>query len=292
MKPLHISLLVIGAALAGGLAVRMTQPPAMPVSPAAPAPPAALTSPPPPLQAPEAIAATPSKPSPIPKPASPAARQTITEAPAPVYAEPPKAAPRPAKPLLIAKASPSRTQPTQWTPAPYEPPSAPAPSKPEAPATVPTPALVPEPHVAASPASRQVVLRTGMTVVVRLDESLSSDRATPGDNFQASLAEPLVVDDLVIAERGARATGRIVDSQKGARLGSPSTLELALTSVTTSDGQRVALPSDPWTRQADRSDDPIGAIFSRPKPATVPTATIIRFRLSSKVTVTEQIAAR
>ena len=30
MKPLHIGLLVVGAALAGGLAVKMTQPPPIP----------------------------------------------------------------------------------------------------------------------------------------------------------------------------------------------------------------------------------------------------------------------
>jgi hypothetical protein len=131
-----------------------------------------------------------------------------------------------------------------------------------------------------------------MTVVVRLQESLSSDRANPGDMFEATLAEPLVVDDLVIAERGARATGRVVDAQRGARLWSPSALELALISVFTSDGQRVGLPTDPWVKQADRADDPLGAIFLRPKAARVLLAAIIRFRLSSRVTVTEQIAAR
>jgi hypothetical protein len=131
-----------------------------------------------------------------------------------------------------------------------------------------------------------------MTVVVRLQEALSSDRANPGDMFEATLAEPLVVDDLVIAERGAHASGRVVDAQRGARLWYPSTLELALTSVFTSDGQRVGLPTDPWVKQADRVDDPIDAIFLRPKAARVPLAAIIRFRLSSRVTVTEQIAAR
>jgi hypothetical protein len=131
-----------------------------------------------------------------------------------------------------------------------------------------------------------------MTVAVRLEESLSTDRATAGDTFQAVLAEPLVVDNLVIAERGARATGSIIESQKGARLGNTSFLELALTSILTSDGQRVSLATDPWVKQTERADDPIGAIFSRPKPANVPAASVIPFRLSSRVTVTEQVASR
>jgi hypothetical protein len=313
MKPLHITLLAVGATLAGGLAFEMTQAPVIPI-PAAPfsiaqnpiMPPSKV---PPPLhnaqslQAPAAIAVKAEKPSPIPKLAPP-----VAEAPAPVYIE--KAKAEKARPLVIpastkapsvlAKASPAKTPPTQWTPTPYE---APAPSasteqKLEVPAASASPAEtpLPEPHPAPASAAiaqpRHVTLRTGMTVAVRLDESLSSERALPGDIFQASLTEPLVVDNLVIAERGARATGRIVEAARGSRIGAPALLELALTSVMTSDGQRVALSTDPWAREGYRADDPIGAIFSRPKPATAPTFTVIRFRLASRVTVTEQLASR
>ncbi len=286
MRPLHIGLLVVGAGLAGGLAVRMTQPPTIPLAavtaPAVPpvAPPVSAAAPNVPLQAPAAIAAKPVKPSPIPKPALP----VVADAPAPVYAEAPKPPTRPAKPVLMAKTSAQKAAPTQWSPTPYQTPD-------HSPQAQPSPEAAPV-ISAQSPAPRHVTLQTGMTVVVRLQESLSSDRANPGDTFEATLAEPLVVDDLVIAERGARATGRVVDAQRGARLWSPSALELALISVFTSDGQRVGLPTDPWVKQADRADDPLGAIFLRPKAARVLLAAIIRFRLSSRVTVTEQIAAR
>jgi len=131
-----------------------------------------------------------------------------------------------------------------------------------------------------------------MTLAVRLAESLSADRSASGDTFEAVLAEPLVVDSLVIAERGARATGNIVEAERGSRLGNPSVLELELTSVNTSDGQRVALATDPWVKQAERADDPISAILSRPRTVNIPTASVIRFRLSSRVTVTEQQASR
>jgi hypothetical protein len=322
MKPLHITFLAAGAILAGGLAFEMTQAPAIPGSPApasivqnpARSAQTAVTMPPPrvppPLQAaksleaPAATAAKAVKPSPIPKPAP----LPVTDAPAPIYAEKAKPAVIPVvthvvtpvvriKPVAVAaKASPAKTPPIQWTPTPYEAPQASAASaqavqKADTPVASPSPEPAPVAAVPL-PAPRHVTLRTGMTVAIRLDESLSSERAASGDTFQASLAEPLVVDNLVIAERGARATGRIVESQRGTRLGSPALLELALTSVTTSDGQRVVLSTDPWAREAERADDPIGAIFSRPKPATAPTSTVIRFRLASRVTVTEQLASR
>ncbi|MDP9053078.1 MAG: hypothetical protein M3N93_02055, partial [Acidobacteriota bacterium] len=227
------------------------------------------------------------------------------DAPAPIYAQPPTKKSRqltlaPQGPVLRARVSPpspkpkvpQKGAPIQWVPLPYQTP------RPVAPTLVPTvvPGEVPAEQASTtsppSPEPRHVTLPTGMTVAIRLDQAISSDRATPGDIFQASLAEPLVVDHLVIAERGAPVTGRILDAQRGARIGNPSLVELALTSVFTSDGQRVTLSTDPWVKQADRPDDAIGIIFSRPKPVNVAAAAVIRFRLSSRVTVTEQIAAR
>lgn len=181
--------------------------------------------------------------------------------------------------------------------------------------------MQPEPKI--SP--RQVTLPAGMTVQVRLNESLSSDRGVPGDTFDASLAEPLIADGLVIAERGARAGGRIVDAQKAGRVGGTSLVELELTNVVTADGQKIAISTDPWTKRGDtsRGEDAakigggaalgaiIGAIAgggtgaaigagvgtaagvgtvaaTRGKPVNVPSETVIRFRLATRVTIKER----
>jgi hypothetical protein len=119
-----------------------------------------------------------------------------------------------------------------------------------------------------------------MTVAVRLNESLSSERGIAGDTFNASLAEPLVVDGLVIAERGARAHGRILGTQRAGRVNGTSSLDLELTMVETSDGQKIEISTAPWTKRGDTS---YGA-----KPVNVPAETVIRFRLASRVTVTER----
>jgi hypothetical protein len=244
MKPLHIGWLLAGVALAGGLAVKMSQPLPIPV-------PVAEIQPP---SVPAVVSAPAPKPSPI--PVTP--RIARAAAPEPVYNEPPpKIAIRKIKPILPAPVLLAKVKPTQWSPARYEAPAAP-----------PTP-VAPEPAVVKDkpPAPRQVTLETGMTVPVRLDESVS--RTSAGDSFQASLVEPLVVDGLVIAERGARVTGRV-------RIA--SLLELGLATLSTSDGQRVAVSTDPWTYG---------------QAGTIAGGTIIRFRLTSKLTITEQqIAGR
>jgi len=56
-----------------------------------------------------------------------------------------------------------------------------------------------------------VVMQPGTTLDVRLSESLSSKKNQTGDTFFATLDQPLVIDGYVIAERGARAEGRITD---------------------------------------------------------------------------------
>jgi hypothetical protein len=151
-----------------------------------------------------------------------------------------------------------------------------------------------------------------------------------GDAFQASLAEPLVVTGLVIAEKGARVTGRVVDSKRAGRAGDKSILTLEISNISTSDGQRIAISTDPWTKRGETpyGEDAgrigggaaigavIGAIAGGPqgaaigagiggaagagsviamrgKPVNVPSETIIRFRLATRVTIAEQqIAGR
>ena len=69
----------------------------------------------------------------------------------------------------------------------------------------------------------------------------------------------------------------IVDSQKAGRSTGTSRLELGLTNLVTSDGQEVSISTDRWMKLGDN----------------VPSETVIRFRLASKVTITErQIAGR
>jgi len=175
------------------------------------------------------------------------------------------------------------------------------------------------------PVLLQVTLRQGSQIAVRLDQTISSDHLSAGDTFQASLAEPLVVDGYVIAEKGARASGRVIDSKNAGRLTGNSALQLALSSFQTSDGQKVAISTEPWVKQggSSRNQDvakigggaALGAIIGAiagggkgaaigagvggaagtgaaaatgAKPVIIPSETVIKFRLASRVSVTER----
>lgn len=315
MKPLQIGLLVLGAAIAGGLAVKMTQP--TPIAPTpAPRVIAEVVAPPvvTPVQPPVALPA-PVAVEPILEPAKPKSAPIAPRKPSPLK---PVVNIVPIKPISVP-APPPYKGPVQ-DPGPAiastTPPERPALPDPQPEPVQPAPALEP----------RRVTIPQGSTLHTRLIETLSSDKLKPGDTFQATLSEPLIVGDLAIAERGARVSGRVVNTGQAGKFQGTSRLELALTSFQSADGQKVAIATQPWARAGSASTNSnaakigggaalgaiIGAIagggkgaaigagagaaagtgvvvLTPAKPIQIPTETVIQFRLANAVTVTERI---
>src|SRR5947208_16671116 len=69
----------------------------------------------------------------------------------------------------------------------------------------------------ATPPSR-LSIQPGTYVTVRVNQWLSSDRNQQGDAFFASLASPLVVNGVVVAQRGQTVAGRVSEAQKAGRI--------------------------------------------------------------------------
>jgi hypothetical protein len=67
------------------------------------------------------------------------------------------------------------------------------------------------------------------------------------------LDQPLVVDGYVIAERGARVEGEVMQSVEAGRVKGVAQLVLALTRFTTADGQRVAIRTADFTKEGEKS---------------------------------------
>ena len=161
---------------------------------------------------------------------------------------------------------------------------------------------------------------------VRVDQRLSSDAVQTGDSFRASLDQPLIVDGAVIAERGARVEGRVAEADPGGRVRGTAILALELVRLNTSDGQRIRLQTEGFTKTAERSvkkdaakvgigagiGAAIGAIAgggkgaaigagvggaagtgavmtSRGDPVEIPAETRMTFRLRDSITVTEKL---
>ena len=244
MKPIQVAILVVAAAVAGGLITKwqtsrneapvaaVAVPAAVP-APAAPAPAApAEQAEPMPAHGPEQA-----HPSPFPaeKPVRESARKTRK--------------PHRAEPVVMAQNLPPTPPP------PAEPASA---SRPEPVTPEPTPAVQPAPEPPAPeppppPAPRQVTLTAGTLIPVRTVEGLSSDRNQAGDGFTATLDAPLIVNGLVIAERGAHLEGKVVQADRAGRVKGVSDLSIELTQLTTSDGQRVSIETESFIKHGQTS---------------------------------------
>jgi hypothetical protein len=267
----------------------------------------------------------------------PAAAPAEQPAPQPEVAARPEPAPPPSGHWKTApKHSKAASKPVETAiapaqagaPAPLAPP-APVTNSAQAPAETPAsnttaeqrPASIPVPP----PPPRKVTLDAGTLISVRLVETLSTAKARPGDAFTATLDKPLVVDGLVIAERGARLDGRVMETQQAGRVSGLAELAIHLVQLHTSDGQSVKIETDAFHKAGpkDTKNDAakigagavigaaIGAIAgggkgagigaaaggaagtgtvlaTRGKPAVLPSETRLDFRLAAPVTITER----
>ena len=291
-------------------------------TPAAPVP-AQVTTPTESAQAQPATtpeAATPA-PVPAPEPAAEPARKVEERKPSPSRAgtrEVEKAAPavetaaeQPPAPVTAAAQTPAVAPPAAATDAARTPLNPPAGTQ-----TAPPPPRVPH----------TVTIAAGTMLPVRLSQTISSDKNQPGEAFSATLDQPLVVDDFIIADRGARVQGRIVEAQKAGRVSGVAALAIQLTSLHTTDGQDIAIQTETFTKEGptSKAEDAkkvgigaalgaaIGAIAgggkgaaigagvgggagagtvlaTRGKPAQLEVETRIPFRLTEPVTITEKL---
>lgn len=181
----------------------------------------------------------------------------------------------------------------------------------------------------AAPAPRQprvVTIPAGERLAVRIDNTLSTARNRADDTFFATLDEQLIVDGLIIADRGARLQGRIVEAQRAGRLKGVSRLAFELTHLDTDDGQRLPIRTSVFSMEGPRSRGKdmkrvamgagagaiLGAIFgggkgaaigaasgagagagtaaaTRGEPAVIEPETRLEFRLTDGVTITERL---
>ena len=159
--------------------------------------------------------------------------------------------------------------------------------------------------------------------MVRTIDSISTKTAKAGDRFEATLHQPLKDGDWIIAPKGSKVIGEVVDADAGGRVKGRATLSLALRSIQTADGEPVAVRTESLSSQAKSSSKKdalkvgigagigaaIGAIAgggkgaaigaasggaagtglvlaTRGEAAVVPSESLLTFQLAAPVTVT------
>ncbi len=84
--------------------------------------------------------------------------------------------------------------------------------------------------------SESVILPERTTIHVTLDQALATNQSKPGDHFEATVSQPVVVDGKTAIPQGAHAEGVVVDARQSGRLMGRARLQLALQTVAV-DGQ-------------------------------------------------------
>jgi hypothetical protein len=100
----------------------------------------------------------------------------------------------------------------------------------------------------------QLTIQPGAFVTVRIDQPLSSDRNQQGDAFAATLLRPVVVDGVVVAERGQTLAGRVVETQKAGRVKGVSRLAVELTDISLVDGRQLPIQTQLINRSGPTSE--------------------------------------
>lgn len=86
----------------------------------------------------------------------------------------------------------------------------------------------------------KLIIPAGMSITVRLEQRLSSATAVPGERFQATIDEPVMVDNQIVLPVGAPVEGHVIVVHRSGRLHHPGELALTLDRVTV-DQQIVTL---------------------------------------------------
>ena len=82
------------------------------------------------------------------------------------------------------------------------------------------------------PVPDTLTVPAGTVINVRLQSSVSSATAAPGETFDAVLDEPLIVQGQTVAPRGAAVTGRVTEAKASGHLHDSGYIRLTLASVT------------------------------------------------------------
>jgi hypothetical protein len=168
------------------------------------------------------------------------------------------------------------------------PPSLPSAGNVSLPAPVPAPTPLVEPRI-----PNVVRLATGMNLAVRIGETISSSRSQPGDTFLANLTQPLVIDGFVIAERGSRLEGRVLEAAPAERGRGLAHIVISVVRLSTSDGQNIRIRTDPYTKDGSSpaviNAAKVDVLLTRGTAAEIPIETRINFRVQDSVTITERL---
>lgn len=101
--------------------------------------------------------------------------------------------------------------------------------------------------------SEPITVPAGTSISVRTEVTLSTESQENGDEFRATLAEPIVVDGKTVASDGARVNGLVAESDPGGKVKGRAQLSVRLSELDTADWGRVNLTTNTVIKEAPGS---------------------------------------
>jgi hypothetical protein len=186
------------------------------------------------------------------------------------------------------------------------------------------PAPPPQSETRGRPANlpEALTIPAGTVIQVRTSDWLSSDRNKTGDEFIATLAQPIVVDGWVVMRRNQNIIGHVTDAKRAGRVKGVSRLQLDLSQLTLVDGQLLPVQTTLLNASAGTSNgrdaaaiglttgtgaaigaaaaggtgaaigagagfvaSVAGVLLTRGKPTIIPPEDVLTFRLENPVTI-------
>lgn len=99
-----------------------------------------------------------------------------------------------------------------------------------------------------APAPAPVVIPSGKTLAVTIDQNISTKDSSNGDHFEASLAAPVTVGGNEVLPKGAHVRGTITESNEAGHIKGNATLTITLTSLNVH-GQAYEIHTSSYTEE-------------------------------------------
>jgi len=108
-----------------------------------------------------------------------------------------------------------------------------------------------KPDIASS--AKAVMVKTtipeGAKLHVALIDGVSTTNSTEGEEFMASLSEPVIVDGKTVLDKGTKVKGHVTDVEKSGHIKGRASIRLILTEVV-HDGKDVSISTKPYVAVA------------------------------------------
>jgi hypothetical protein len=107
---------------------------------------------------------------------------------------------------------------------------------------------------------QKVTIPSGTRIRVALINGVGSAKSSPGDEFMASLSDPIVIDGKTLVAKGTKVQGRVVDVNGSGRVKGRASLSLILTSIAP-DGKSVEIETKQYVAIAEATKKRDAAII-------------------------------